>query len=181
MALKDRRHTVIIDCETLADARTDLETTKLLAKQVGYFPVFTWTTYISNLLNSIVAATTGQSSNSLSSTPASIDSDILDTVGLSLATMGAQHGNGRFWYRLFGIKEDNDSQATIPVIFIDNFMKHEARNAALWASLAEWAAVVTKNGLAHVVFATYTLSTCKVLIKGKESESIPSPALYVCL
>jgi hypothetical protein len=47
-------------------------------------------------------------------------------------------------------------------------MKHNATNAALWASLAEWAAVVAKNGLAHVVFATYTLSTSKVLVKGIE-------------
>jgi hypothetical protein len=64
--------------------------------------------------------------------------------------------------------ENYDSRASIPVVFIDNFMKDASKNTTLWEDLADWAALLVKNGLAHVVFVSSNVSTGKVLAKGKK-------------
>lgn len=190
----------MIDCEQLVNARNKSETTKSLAKQVGYFPVFTWVASLSNLIETLVTATTGQQTG-LSTTPESLNKGILEVVGISLADIAplekAEHEQlkrakdtlskrlGRWVARTFGTpdekqlaekeaakddedSEDYDSRASIPVVFIDNFMKDASKNTTLWEDLAEWAALLVKNGLAHVVFVSSNVSTGKVLAKGKK-------------
>ncbi|CAO3589006.1 unnamed protein product [Absidia cylindrospora] len=197
-ALADRKNKVLIDCEQLVNARNKSETTKLLAKQVGYFPVFTWVASLSNIVETIITATTGQPTG-LSTTPETLNKNILEVVGISLADIAplekAEHERKRHakdtirkrihrWVELtFGTPEerehlekeeaedDYDSRAHIPVVFIDNFMKDASKNSTLWEDLADWAALLVKNGLAHVVFVSSNVSTGKVLAKALPGKS----------
>ncbi|KAI8372407.1 RNA12 protein-domain-containing protein [Blakeslea trispora] len=82
-AIQDRKNKLFIDCEDLATARNQSEMTKGLAKEVGYFPVFTWAASMSGMFDTMIAATTGQKT-SFSSSPDSQMKDILETVAIAL-------------------------------------------------------------------------------------------------
>ncbi|KAI8341615.1 RNA12 protein-domain-containing protein [Choanephora cucurbitarum] len=82
-AIQDRKNKLFIDCEELATARNQSEMTKGLAKEVGYFPVFTWAASMSGMFDTMIAATTGQKT-SFSSSPDSQMKDILETVAIAL-------------------------------------------------------------------------------------------------
>lgn len=169
----------------------------MLAKQVGYFPVFTWVASFSNLLEALIAATTGQATG-LSTTPESMNKDILEMVGISIADLvplekkesvrkllAKKSLKIRFqrWVgKNFGTPEQRiaieeeeandevdhfDPRAVTPVIFIDSFMKDTSNSHLKWEDIAEWAALLVKNGIAHVVFVSSNVEAGKVLAKGK--------------
>lgn len=56
----------------------------------------------------------------------------------------------------------------IPVVIIDGFMSREKgpHSKELWTFLAEWAAVLVENHLAHVIFISNNVSASKPLSKG---------------
>ncbi|KAI9027400.1 RNA12 protein-domain-containing protein [Phycomyces nitens] len=82
-AMEGRRNKILIDCEELSNARNKSELTKMLAKEVGYFPLFTWISSMSGLIETLVTATTGQKAG-LSTSPDSQIQDILETLAISL-------------------------------------------------------------------------------------------------
>lgn len=57
----------------------------------------------------------------------------------------------------------------IPVIVIDGYMSREKgpHTKELWTFLAEWAAVLVENHVAHVIFVTNNVAASKPLAKGK--------------
>ena len=66
--------------------------------------------------------------------------------------------------------DDNDTECDpdeIPVIVIDGYMSREKGPHAkeLWAYLADWAAVLVENHIAHVIFLTNNVSASKPLAK----------------
>jgi hypothetical protein len=194
------RNKLFIDCEDLANSRNKSEMTKNLAKEVGYFPVFTWLASMSGLIDTAVTATTGQKAN-LASSPDSQIKAILETVAIALrdvvpnekearhrADEEAQRGNilkriknlitGRRLVEVIKEKEEeltNDEkldEKSVPIVVIDNFMYREtAKNAILWEELAEWAALLIENGIAHVVFVTSNASVMKTLGKALPGKS----------
>lgn len=176
--------------------------TKNLAKEVGYFPVFTWAASISGLIDTVVAATTGQKTG-FSSSPDSQIKDILETVAIALrdvepiekerkrAEEEAEHEN--FWDRVQNLfighkghlveKTDEKDEVkldekSIPIVVIDNYMCREtSKNAVLWEELAEWAALLIENGIAHVVIVTSNASVMKTLGKALPGKSFSNIAL----
>lgn len=60
----------------------------------------------------------------------------------------------------------------IPVVVIDGYMSREKGPHAkeLWTFLAEWAAVLVENHVAHVIFITNNVAASKPLAKGKEGS-----------
>jgi hypothetical protein len=177
--------------------------TKNLAKEVGYFPVFTWVSSMSGLIDTVVAATTGQKAN-LASSPDSQMKNILEIVAIALRDTIPSEKEARllaedekdttnllqkFKDFIIGHKiivpkqtekpseenedekpgeEDKLDQHSIPIVVIDNFMYREtSKSAILWEELAEWAALLTENGIAHVVFVSSNASVMKTLGKGK--------------
>lgn len=178
--------------------------TKNLAKEVGYFPVFTWLASMSGLIDTAVTATTGQKAN-LASSPDSQIKAILETVAIALrdvvpnekeerrrAEEEAQRENiiqrlknlvtGRRLAEVIKEKneeeerdEDKLDEKSIPIVVIDNFMYREtAKNATLWEELAEWAALLIENGIAHVVFVTSNPGVMKILGKALPGKSFYS-------
>lgn len=168
--------------------------TKILAKQVGYFPVFTWATSMSGLIDTMVAATTGQKAG-LSTTPDSQIKNILETVAIALrdivpkekeAKRKSEEENlnlwGRFVYFLQGKsvkveiddeksnseKKEEGDEKNIPIIVLENYMYREtAKNAKLWEELAEWASLLIENEIAHVIFVSSNAGVMKTLGKCK--------------
>lgn len=164
--------------------------TKSLAKQVGYFPVFTWATSMSGLVDTMIAATTGQKAG-LSTTPDSQIKNILETVAIALrdivpkekeakrkseeenATLLTRIGNFLQGKPIHHEEEDEKKKENkenddddIPIIVLDNYMYREtAKNAKLWEELAEWAALLIENEIAHVVFVSANAGVMKTLGK----------------
>ncbi|KAG0264671.1 mitochondrial escape protein 2, partial [Mortierella polycephala] len=58
--IKDKKHKVIISCEELANARSEAELLSILARQVGYVPLFQFMATINNMVDMAITATTGQ-------------------------------------------------------------------------------------------------------------------------
>jgi hypothetical protein len=146
---------VIIDCEKLGNTRNMAETTKNLAKELGYFPIFTWLASMSGLLDTIVGATTGQKTG-LSSRPESQIKEVLETSAIALRDIAPDEAKRRLrqeekenqvpWIDKFknyvmGSSElmkdiekkvekevkkvEKKSDENIPIVVIDNFMYRE--------------------------------------------------------
>ncbi|KAI8066496.1 RNA12 protein-domain-containing protein [Gongronella butleri] len=202
-ALAERKNKLVINCEQLVNARNKADRTKQLAKQVGYFPVFTWVASLGHLMDTLIAATTGgQAGAGFSATPESQNRDILELVAVALADVmpmeRAEHRRRvlarQSWYirlqrRLASMlgegKQDDDAldaeddpdfdaKADIPVIFIDDYMRDATKNTELWDDLASWASLVVRNGLAHVVFVSANAGVSKQLAKVLPGRSFNS-------
>lgn len=85
------RNKIFIDCEELAGTRNQSETTAALAKQLGYFPVFTWVASASKLLETVVVASTGQKTTGLMSSPDAQIRKILETAAIALRDVKGTH------------------------------------------------------------------------------------------
>jgi len=59
-AIKEKTHKVFIRCDELANARSEGELLSILAKQVGYIPLFQFMSTLNNLMDMAITATTGQ-------------------------------------------------------------------------------------------------------------------------
>lgn len=187
------RNNLFIDCEELANARNQSDMINILAKQVGYFPVFTWISSINNVLETVVVATTGQKGG-FTSSPETQIRKILEAVAVAVgqvdqkekAREARSQGKDRslldsikHWFdlRLQSPKDKKRSsadgekdpmQADQPVVIIDNFMYRETpQNQILWNELADFAALLVENEVAHVVFISSNVGVQKVLSRGK--------------
>ncbi|RCI03787.1 mitochondrial escape protein 2 [Rhizopus stolonifer] len=175
-AIQEKKHKIYIDCGKIASARNQSDMTKSLAKEVGYFPLFTWIASMSGLMDTMITATTGQKTNFSTSTDSQIK-NILETVAIALRDIVPEEKKGdeheekwieKLQHLIFEqktltqetVKKEKDTenhldQKNIPVVVIDNFMCREtSKNAFLWEELAEWAALLIENGIAHVVFVS---------------------------
>jgi hypothetical protein len=153
----------------------------------GYYPVFTWVSSMNQLIDTLVSATTGQKAG-LSTTPDSQIKQILEVAAIALrkisADIEAQNEDKPLpWYKALYAKVerkaeqeadgdgdgDHDKDHTqLPIVIIDNYLYRESSvNTALWDELAEWAALLVENGIAHVVFVSANVGITKSLGKGE--------------
>ncbi|OAD00271.1 hypothetical protein MUCCIDRAFT_44126, partial [Mucor lusitanicus CBS 277.49] len=173
-AIKDRKNKLFIDCEAVGSGRNQSDMTKNLAKEVGYFPVFTWVSSMSGLIDTVVAATTGQKTG-LSTNPDSQTKAILETVAIALRDRSAEADHEKSSEEA---DEDKLDEKSIPIVVIDNYMYRETtKNAKLWEELAEWAALLIENEIAHVVFVSSNAGVMKTLGKALPGKSFSNIAL----
>jgi hypothetical protein len=64
-AIKEKTHKVVIRCDELANARGEGELLSILAKQIGYIPLFQFMSTLNNLMDMAITATTGQKAGML--------------------------------------------------------------------------------------------------------------------
>ncbi|KAI8390823.1 RNA12 protein-domain-containing protein [Radiomyces spectabilis] len=203
-AIDDRHNKLFIDCEQLVSTRNKSEMTKLLAKQVGYFPIFTWVASTSSLMETVVTAATGQKTG-LSSSPDSQMKGILETVAIALRDIVPKEKASRHsdlkkqesvltrlqhWVLEHVSKEHHekkeenydedvdDVRDAIPIVVLENYMHRETgKNAQLWDELAEWASLLVENEIAHVVFVSSNVSISKVLTKALPNKTFSNIVL----
>ncbi|KAH7347775.1 RNA12 protein [Plectosphaerella cucumerina] len=164
-ALQDRKNVLIVDCKPIAEARGETATIKHLATATGYRPVFSWANSMSSLVDLAVQSTTGVKSG-FSETLESQVTKILHTTATALKEVSL---SGRH-------KDDKDADMSDdayleahperrPVVVIDNFLYKSEESGLVYDKMAQWAAVLVQNNVAHVVFLTTDSSYAKPLSK----------------
>ncbi|EXJ70091.1 uncharacterized protein A1O5_07164 [Cladophialophora psammophila CBS 110553] len=166
-ALKDRPHKLVIDCKKIQEARGDSNTIAAAAAEVGYRPVFSWMNSISSMVDLAATATIGTKAG------------FSETLDNQLAKIW---GNTTTALKQIALaprkKDDKDAQLADdewleahpecrPVVVIDNFLhkNNEGSASMVYDKLGEWAAVLTTQNIAHVIFLTTDVSFSKSLSK----------------
>ncbi|OQV06537.1 RNA recognition motif aka RRM, RBD, or RNP domain-containing protein [Cladophialophora immunda] len=166
-ALKDRPHKLVIDCKKIQEARGDSNTIAAAAAEVGYRPVFSWMNSISSMVDLAATATIGTKAG------------FSETLDNQLAKIW---GNTTTALKQIALaprkKDDKDAQMADdewleahpeyrPVVVIDNFLhkNNEGSASMVYDKLGEWAAVLTTQNIAHVIFLTTDVSFSKSLSK----------------
>ncbi|OAP65730.1 hypothetical protein AYL99_01702 [Fonsecaea erecta] len=166
-ALKDRPHKLVIDCKKIQEARGDSSTIAAAAAEVGYRPVFSWMNSISSMVDLAATATIGTKAG------------FSETLDNQLAKIW---GNTTTALKQIALaprkKDDKDAHLADdewleahpecrPVVVIDNFLHKNNEGAAsmVYDKLGEWAAVLTTQNIAHVIFLTTDVSFSKSLSK----------------
>ncbi|KAG5951906.1 hypothetical protein E4U53_002027 [Claviceps sorghi] len=164
-ALAGRKNVLLIDCKPIVDASGEAGTIKRLAGAVGYRPVFSWANSISSMVDLAVQSTTGVKAG-FSETLDSQVNKILHTTTNALKEIGLTKRS----------KRDKDAQLSEDayleahpesraVIVIDNFLHKNEGVTILYDKIADWAASLVQNNIAHVIFLTSDGSFSKPLSK----------------
>lgn len=166
-AVKDRPNKLVIDCKKIQEARGDSNTIAAAAAEVGYRPVFSWMNSISSMIDLAATATIGTKAG-FSET---LDTQLQKILGNTTTALKQIALTPRK-------KEDKDVQMPDdewleahpehrPVVVIDNFLhkNNEGSASLVYDKLGEWAAVLTTQNIAHVIFLTTDVSFSKSLSK----------------
>ncbi|KAG6040040.1 hypothetical protein E4U41_001558 [Claviceps citrina] len=151
-ALAGRKNVLLVDCKPIVDASGEAGTIKRLAGAVGFRPVFSWANSISSMVDLAVQSTTGVKAG-FSETLDSQVNKILHTTTNALKEISLA---GR-------TKRDKDAQLSgdayleahpesRAVIVIDNFLHKNEGRTIVYDKMADWAASLVQNNIAHVIF-----------------------------
>ncbi|KAG6142682.1 hypothetical protein E4U28_002651 [Claviceps purpurea] len=162
-ALAGRKNVLLVDCKPIVDASGEAGTIKRLAVAVGFRPVFSWANSISSMVDLAVQSTTGVKAG-FSETLDSQVNKILHTTTKALKEIGLATRS----------KRDKDAQLSEdayldahpesrPVIVIDNFLHRNEETSIVYDKIADWAASLVQNNIAHVIFLTSDGSFSKPL------------------
>ncbi|GAO16224.1 hypothetical protein UVI_02000070 [Ustilaginoidea virens] len=164
-ALAGRKNVLLLDCKPIVDASGEAGTIKRLAAAVGFRPVFSWANSISSMIDLAVQSTTGVKAG-FSETLDSQISKILHTTTGALKQIGLSSRSKRD--KDAKLSEDAYLEAhaeTRPVIVIDNFLHKNEGMTIVYEKIADWAASLVQNNIAHVIFLTADSSFTKPLAK----------------
>ncbi|KAG6094680.1 hypothetical protein E4U30_003118 [Claviceps sp. LM220 group G6] len=162
-ALAGRKNVLLVDCKPIVDASGEAGTIKRLAVAVGFRPVFSWANSISSMVDLAVQSTTGVKAG-FSETLDSQVNKILHTTTKALKEIGLATRS----------KRDKDAQLSEdayldahpesrPVIVVDNFLHRNEETSIVYDKIADWAASLVQNNIAHVIFLTSDGSFSKPL------------------
>ncbi|KAI8161244.1 Mitochondrial escape protein 2 [Colletotrichum sp. SAR 10_70] len=175
-ALKDRKNVLVIDCKPITEARGESGTIKRLANAVGYKPVFAFLNSMSSMIDLAVQSTTGVKAG-FSETLESQVVKILHTTAEALkeVSLAGRHKDGKdsdlsedAW-----LEAHPDKRA---VVVIDNFL-HKNESSIVYDKVAEWAAMMVQNNVAHVIFLTDDTAYSKSLSKAMPDRVFRHAAL----
>ncbi|KAM0516061.1 hypothetical protein ACHAPE_005684 [Trichoderma viride] len=163
--LNDRKNVVLIDCKPIVEANGEAGTIKRLAAAVGYRPVFSWANNMSSMIDLAVQGTTGVKSG-FSETLESQLNKILHTTASALKSvaLSTRHKSDKD----ASLSEDAYLEAhpeQRPIIVVDNFLHKNEESSIVYDMIAEWAATIVQNNVAHVVFLTSDSAYSKSLTK----------------
>lgn len=176
-ALKGRSNVLVIDCKPIVEARGESATIKKMASAVGYRPIFSYANSLSSMAELAVQSTTGVKAG-FSETLESQLQKILQTTAGALTEIGIANRD----------KKDLDASLPVdayleahperrPVVVIDNFLHKGDANTIVYDKLAEWAATLVQNNIAHVIFLTNDSTYSKSLSKSLPDRIFRQAAL----
>ncbi|KAJ4488366.1 exonuclease [Lentinula aciculospora] len=216
-ALKSaERKSLVIDCRELSKAASDAQLVAGLAKQTGYWPIFSFLNSMNNLIDLASVGLIGQKAGLSRSVDEQLQ-QILDTVALALRNVSdKQHrvftkkmqakGRGKPTESLnekakfpsdtnqnqvkereryspeIGKKKESDGaeiQAVeaLPIVVIRNFAGKAVREDLL-NGLAQWAAKLAENQIAHVIVVSDNRENSKKVAKALQFKPLNFVALY---
>ncbi|KAJ1725591.1 mitochondrial escape protein 2 [Coemansia erecta] len=160
-ATQGKQYRIVIDANKLAAQHSDLEQMTLLARQLGWWPVFNSIISITNAIDLMVAATTGSKAG-ISATPESQVRRILECLALVLTKI--RHSTETKMSSAAASSGDNAAErkasktippTEVPVIVLENFMD---KDLPFSKAILEWSASVVEAGLAHCIVTTSGIS-----------------------
>ncbi|RIB02871.1 RNA12 protein [Gigaspora rosea] len=168
---QDKKNKIVIKCDEILNSHTENEFILKLAKQVGYFPVFSIFISMSNLIDGLASAMIGNKTLGFTSSSDSEIKKILDALAIALHDLAPPNSVTRKHQ-----KKSNKSAepqfiesydpADIPIVVIDSFMtKDTTERDEIWNHLAKLASLLVDNGVAHVVFVSSNVGIVKSLSK----------------
>ena len=164
-ALSDRKHTLLIDCKPIQEARGDSSTIRAAAAEVGYRPVFSWMNSLSSLIDLAAQGTIGTKTGFSETLDTQLDK-IWQNTASALKQIALESRS----------KDDKDAELSDdeyleahperrPVVVIDNFLFRSQESGMIYDKISEWAARLTTANIAHVIFLTNNVSFSKSLSK----------------
>ncbi|KAK9474601.1 RNA12 protein-domain-containing protein [Dipodascopsis tothii] len=168
-ALVEHHNVLSLDCVRLVEQRSDASFIKEIASQVGYRPVFSWTNNVSTLLDVVVQGMIGQKAGFSESKEVQFKK-ILDNTARALKDIATTCDHGDHG------ADDSDAideeVSGRPIVVVNHFLHQHDHHEDMYEHLAEWAAVLTMGGIAHVLFITDEVGYSKVL-----SDALPNNPL----
>ncbi|RHZ68652.1 hypothetical protein Glove_294g52 [Diversispora epigaea] len=176
-AIHNKKKKIIIKCDQIRISHNENEFVLKLAKQVGYKPMFFSLIYLSNLIDGLASAVTGQKTVGFSSTTDSEIEKILDALEIALyniapdvfkAKVNSSRKSDLYAEHIYQSYDPED----IPVLIIDSFISKNAQeNMELWDHLAQMAARLVEKKIAHVVFESSVTGIVRHLSKFLPSKT----------
>lgn len=163
-----------IDCAALIKARSDNAFLKAAAGQLGYFPLFTWTSSISQYVDLGLQGLTGQKSG-LSESKEQQYKNMLLLVSVAIRKVALEHfpaykceferqqkklqdqKDGLVDLKVVEAREEEYLQLhpeVKPVVVINNFLRKSDTNDFVFKALADWAGQLIQSNTAHVIVTT---------------------------
>lgn len=164
-SLKGRKNVLLVDCRPIVEARGETGTIRRLATAVGYRPVFSWANSISSMVDLAVQSTTGVKAGFSENLEAQLNK-ILHTAAAALKDVAIDGRSSKD--KDASLSEDAFLEAhpeRRPVVVIENFLHKNEDKAIVYEKIAEWAASIAQNNVAHVIFLTSDSSFSKPLSK----------------
>ncbi|CAB4389502.1 unnamed protein product [Rhizophagus irregularis] len=176
--IQEKRNKVFIKCDVILNSRDENELVSKLARQVGYFPVFTLMVSLSNLVDGLASATIGQKTVGFSSTTDTEIKKILDALTIALHDIAPESLTKKSWYAhkksrdyLESPMVESYDSAEIPIVVIDAYMTKDKESHELWDHLAKLAALLVENRVAHVVFVSSNIGIIKHLSRALPNKT----------
>lgn len=181
-ALADQPNKLIIDCKRIQEARGDTKKINAAANEVGYRPVFSWMNSLSSLIDLAAMGTIGMKTG-FSETMENQLTKIWSNTAAALRQIAL--GQRKQSDRDFGLQDDEWLEAhpeMRPVVILDNFLQKgvDGSGDMIYEKMSEWAAQLTTQNVAHVVFLTTDVSFSKVLSKALPDRVFRQMALGDC-
>lgn len=164
-ALAGRKHTLLIDCKPIQEARGDSSTIGAAAAEVGYRPVFSWMNSLSSLIDLAAQGTIGTKTG-FSETLDTQLAKIWQNTATALKQIALENRSKDD--KDAGLSDDEYLEAhpeRRPVVVIDNFLHKSQEDDMVYDKISEWAARLTTANVAHVIFLTTDVSFSKSLSK----------------
>lgn len=173
---------LVIDCKKIQDARGDSKTINAAANEVGYRPVFSWMNSFSSMIDLAAMGTIGTKTG-FSETVENQLVKIWTNTTSALKGLALSHRDKKG--RDAGMPDDEWLEAHPehrPIVVIDNFLhkSNEAGANMVYDRIAEWAASLTTQNIAHVIFLTTDVSFSKSLSKALPDRVFRQIALGDC-
>ncbi|KAK2018948.1 hypothetical protein LZ32DRAFT_613404 [Colletotrichum eremochloae] len=176
-SLNGRKNVLVIDCKPIIEARGESGTIKHLANAVGYKPVFAFLNNMSSMIDLAVQSTTGVKAG-FSETLESQVVKILHTTAEALkeVSLAGRDKDGKD----ADLSDDAYLEARPDkraVVVIDNFLHKNEGSSIVYDKVAEWAAAMVQNNVAHVIFLTDDTAYSKSLSKAMPDRVFRQAAL----
>ncbi|KAF9070419.1 RNA12 protein-domain-containing protein [Rhodocollybia butyracea] len=213
------RKSLVIDCNKLSKASSDAQLVAGLAKQTGYWPVFSFMNRINSLIDVASVGLIGQKAGLSRSVDEQLK-EILDTVAVGLRNVNKRQHNevmkkiqkntkNETKRDTNQVKESHNEKASVdvqrtgdqnnrkdteggrkdgvdvqavealPIVVIRNFAgKTGSSRTVLLDALAQWAAKLAENQIAHVVVVSDNRENSKKVAKALQSKPLNFVALY---